>query len=41
MVKVMKIVKRRDCMSICEFPIFQKVNVLKRPAYEIQISLVL
>jgi len=31
MVNVMKTVKRRDCMSICEFPIFQNVKVLKRP----------
>jgi len=31
MVNVMKMVKRRDCISINELPIFQKVKVLKRP----------
>lgn len=31
MVMVMKIVKRRDCMSMVEWPSFQKVKVLKSP----------
>ena len=30
-VKVMKILKSRDCMSICEDPICQNVKVLNRP----------
>ena len=31
MVMVMNMVKRRDCMSMLEWPSFQKVKVLKRP----------
>lgn len=32
MVNIMNIVKRRDCMSMLEWPSFQKVKVLKSPA---------
>ena len=31
MVMVMKMVKRRDCMSMLEWPSFQNVKVLKSP----------
>lgn len=31
MVIIMNMVKRRDCMSMVEWPSFQKVKVLKSP----------